>query len=535
MDLERKIAQLLASLTIEEKVGQLFVLAFSGHDYEYAQHLIQEQHIGGFYITDDNAADVASATELAATLQHYAALRACDAPLILGVDQEGAWGILTQHTDVGPGNLALGKANDLSLTHDMYRVFAEQMQAIGYNTLLSPCADVNADPNNPIIGQRAFGETAQHVASHVAAAVKGVLSTDNLACAKHFPGHGDTHTDSHQALPVVDKSLEELMQQDLLPFKHAIAAGVSMIMTSHIHYPQIDPVFPATLSPAILTTLLKQQLGFNGLIITDSMNMWAMRKNFAPVQAAVQALKAGAHLIMLSEEHYENSTTPYKAIQVQTISGVVAAVRGGELSEVLIDEILSHVLAYKYTHLHAAAQPMSMSREQCKAIVKQSAKQAVTVLRNKVAAWPLQSQSFVLAFAADPKGYDSLVNARGIGPNDPRSARDVICQGLSQSANVSAVLSFTQLQDYLAGERLLDDAQIMVLITEDYPLPGEQFDLTQQQQRVQQALSLLGDRLIVIGMRSDYELAHYPQLATYVCAYSSRACSAEYIAELLRG
>ena len=516
-------------------MGQLFVLAFAGHDYEYAQHLIQTHHIGGFYITDDNAADLASAAKLANTLQQLAALRACDAPLILGVDQEGAWGILTQQTDLGPGNLALGKANDLALTYDMYRVFAQQMQSIGYNTLLSPCADVNADPKNPIIGQRAFGETAEHVASHVAAAVKGILSTDNFACAKHFPGHGDTHTDSHQALPVVNKSLNEMMQQDLLPFKRAIEAGVSMIMTSHINYPKIDAHYPATLSATILTTLLKEQLGFKGLIITDSMNMWAMRKNFSPVDAAVQALKAGAHLIMLSEEHYENSTTAYKEIQAQTIAGVIHAVQQGELGETLIDDILKHVLAYKYSYLKADAKAMTMSRDHCQKVAKHCAQKAVKVLRNTSGVWPLTSQSFVVAFVADPKGYDSLVNARGIGPNDPRSARDVICQSLNYGPAACSILSFEKLKKCLIGEKQIDENQTIVLITEDYPLPGEQFDLAQQQQRVQQAILRWGERVVVIAMRSDYELEQYPQLATYLCAYSSRACSAEYIAALIKG
>ena len=184
----KKIDQLIPTLTIEEKVGQLFILAFAGQDNDYALDLVKNMHVGGFYLTDDNANTLKEAGILSAQLQKQAALRACDAPLLLAVDQEGAWGILTSETDLGPGNLALGAANDVNLTSSMYQVFAEQMQAIGYNTLLSPCADVNSNPDNPIIGQRSFGEQPEHVAQHVAAAVAGINRTGNIACAKHFPG-----------------------------------------------------------------------------------------------------------------------------------------------------------------------------------------------------------------------------------------------------------------------------------------------------------------------------------------------------------
>ncbi len=382
MSYMKKIEQLIPTLSIEEKVGQLFVLAFAGQDTEYALDLVKNMHVGGFYLTDDNANTLQEASILSAQLQKQAALRACDAPLLLAVDQEGAWGILTKETDLGPGNLALGAANELELTESMYQVFAEQMQTIGYNTLLSPCADVNSNPDNPIIGQRSFGETTDHVAKHVAAAVKGINNTGNIACAKHFPGHGDTATDSHRALPEVTKNINQLLDEDLPPFIAAIENDVGVIMTAHINYPEIDAQYPATLSKKILTELLKEQLGFKGLIITDSMNMWAMRKNYSPSQAAILALKAGAHLVMLSEEHYENETTPYKQIQKETITGVVDAVHSGELSEVQIDETLKHILCFKYQKVNDSAVKAKSPTDFGKKIANAAARQAIQVLRN---------------------------------------------------------------------------------------------------------------------------------------------------------
>lgn len=211
MQMQQRVSQLVASLPLEQKVGQLFMLAFSGQDLPYARRLVQEQQIGGFYLTDDNAPTPAAAKKLVAELQQLAALRPCDAPLLLGVDQEGAWSILTHHTDTGPGNLALGVADDVALTGAMYQVFASQMLQLGYNTILAPCADVNSNADNPIIGQRSFGAEPMLVSRHVAAATSALLNNGSLACAKHFPGHGDTATDSHSGLPTVALDKEALL------------------------------------------------------------------------------------------------------------------------------------------------------------------------------------------------------------------------------------------------------------------------------------------------------------------------------------
>ena len=529
----KKVTQLIESLSIEEKVGQLFILAYAGQDKDYAFDLIKTMHVGGFYITDDNAHTKKDAAILASQLQQQAALRACNAPLILGVDQEGAWGILTKETDLGPGNLALGIVDDIKITEKMYRVFAQQMKSIGYNTLLSPCADVNSDPDNPIIGQRAFGEEPIHVAKHVAAAVKGISQGDNLSCAKHFPGHGDTHTDTHQALPVVDKSFEQLMSQDLIPFKKAIDANVSMIMTSHIKYPQIDETYPATLSYKILTELLKNQLNFNGLIITDSMNMWAMRKNYLPHESAILALKAGAHLIMLSEEHYENGITDYKEIQKQTINGVIEAVKQNELDINIIDSALSHVLCYKYTNICLNRSKEALSEKVCTQISNFSALQAIKTLKNDAGLWPLKTAHFNITFAANPKAYDNIVNSRGIGPNDPRTARDTILTTLNKSKCHYSHISYGDFQLMLQKESSLDSTAPLIIITEDYPLPGERFDTDAQIKIVNKAIKVWHDKVIVIGMRSDYELEKYPDLKTYICAYSSRIVSAQAVANAL--
>ncbi|NQZ23361.1 MAG: glycoside hydrolase family 3 protein [Colwellia sp.] len=532
----KKIEQLLSTLTIEEKVGQLFILAFAGQDSAYALDLVKHMHVGGFYLTDDNANTLKEAEILSSQLQKEAALRACDAPLLLAVDQEGSWGILTKETDLGPGNLALGAANDLSLTEKMYQIFAEQMQAIGYNTLLSPCADVNSNPDNPIIGQRAFGELPAHVAQHVAAAVTGINRTGNLACAKHFPGHGDTATDSHRALPEVSKNLTQLLSEDLQPFIAAIENGVALIMTAHINYPAIDAKYPATLSKKILTELLKDKLGFKGLIITDSMNMWAMRKNYSPSEAAILALKAGAHLVMLSEEHYENETTPYKQIQQDTINGVVEAVKSGELSLEQLDETLKHVLSFKYQQVEIKKTTPIFRKEQSEKTAEKIAERAIKVLKNDEGLWPIGQNDFYFTCAVNPINYENLVNSRGIGPNDAVPASQVFYQQLRQLGARVTYLPYEDFSQILAGNKPIDSQRLMVLLTEDYPLPGDVFPQQEQCFRIKQAQQIFGKKLLLLALRSDYELKKVSQtseISTYICAYSSRSVSAKTLAKQL--
>ncbi|GAA0367305.1 glycoside hydrolase family 3 protein [Bowmanella denitrificans] len=527
--MQKNIRQLLDAMSLEEKVGQLFVLAFAGRDLDYASYLVRERHIGGFYLTDDNAATPEQAKQLATQLQHQASLRPCDAPLLLAVDQEGAWGILTKYLDLGPGNLALGKADDEKLTSEVYQMFARQIGALGYNCILGPCADVNTNPDNPIIGQRSFGEQPQAVARQVCAAVEGLHQGGLLACAKHFPGHGDTAEDSHQTLPVVDKSEAELLEQDLMPFQAAVNAGVDLVMTSHIRFPQLDSDLPATLSKPILTELLKQQMGFGGIIITDSMNMWAMRRQYDPVGAALMALEAGAHLVMLSEEHYENQSTDYKAIQKATLDGVIDAVRQGRVSETLLDSRLGEVLTMRYQKLQRPSSPLIQTQDGKLSV--QAARQAIRRLRENKPMPDLTTPCYFIPLA-DPANQERLVNSRGIGPNDPRAASSELLKSLHGKLPELIAVEFPQLQAFLtAPDQRFADKPILA-VWEDYPLPGEDFDPAQGQ-RLTQLLQQYPDNLHLLLLGPDYPLQHFSNVQSCICTYSSRWVSAQALAEFL--
>ena len=227
-----------------------------------------------------------------------AALRGARPEVLIGVDEEGG-DVTRLEAKTGsssPGNLALGVVDDLGLTHAVASSIGADLVNAGINLDFAPVADVNSNPNNPIIGVRAFGDQPERVGAHVAAFVRGLQSAGVAACAKHFPGHGDTTVDSHRRLPTSEQTRDELAAGTLVPFRRAIEAGVASIMTAHLLVPAYDTL-PATISRRILTDLLRRELGFDGMIVTDALDMGAISATMNRQTAAVLSLAAGADLI----------------------------------------------------------------------------------------------------------------------------------------------------------------------------------------------------------------------------------------------
>src|SRR5262245_40077297 len=287
------IRQLLGSMTLEEKIGQMFLLAFSKDRLDEARVLFQDYFVGASYISNDNVPDPDSAAALTTKLQQYAASTRLKIPLLLGVDQEGVWSVMFPASSTGPGNMALGAAHSAGNATRMYRVFGQELSAVGLNASFSPCADCNSNPNNSAIGMRSFGEKPALVGALTAAAVQGAHEGGIATAIKHFPGHGDTTIDTHRGLATVSRTSDELFKIDLYPFTQGIRAGTDMVMTSHIIFTALDPDNPATLSTTILQDVLRGELGFQGVIISDSMNMHSMKRNYRQEDSAIRAFQAG--------------------------------------------------------------------------------------------------------------------------------------------------------------------------------------------------------------------------------------------------
>ncbi|MET3986025.1 glycoside hydrolase family 3 protein [Streptomyces sp. PvR034] len=282
--------------------------------------------------------NIVSAEQLSALT---AQLRAERDDVLVAIDEEG--GDVTRLEVRGgssfPGNLALGAVDDTGLTRDVARELGRRLAECGVNLNWAPSADVNSNPDNPVIGVRSFGAETELAARHTAAYVEGLQAAGVAACTKHFPGHGDTNVDSHHAMPRIDADLDTLYARELVPFKAAIAAGTKAVMSAHILVPALDPTRPATLSPQILTGLLRKELGYEGLIITDGMEMQAIAATYGIERGTVLAIAAGADAICVGGGLCDEATV------LGLRDALVEAVREGALPQERLADAAARVRA----------------------------------------------------------------------------------------------------------------------------------------------------------------------------------------------
>lgn len=330
-----------SQIMLREKIGQLLMAGFDGTEPDARiEWLIRKHRLGGVILFKRN---IESPAQLARLNRHLQELNAAysDIPLFIGVDQEGG---VVARIEAGvtplPSALAFRAAGSVSDCEQLTCIANTELRVLGCNVNFAPVLDVNNNRRNPVIGVRAFGETVEEVCNYGLAAMRGIQSADIAATAKHFPGHGDTEVDSHLGLPLVAHSRARLDAVELAPFRAAIAAGVDAIMSAHVIFPAIepDPKTPSTLSAAVLTDLLRGELGFNGVVFTDCLEMAAIADGVGVVEGALRAFKAGADVLLVS--HCEDR-------QLAVIEALFAAVVRGEISEARIDQSVARIMALK--------------------------------------------------------------------------------------------------------------------------------------------------------------------------------------------
>ncbi len=338
--IEKQTAKILSKLTLEQKVGQLFLYGFQGkRSDEGIKRLIDEYSPGGFIIFTRNIESETQLVNLNNDIKNLSS-RVTGIPAFIAIDQEG--GKVLRIRDFGtvlPGNMNLGATRSSALSFLAGKLTAIDLEMLGINMNLAPVIDVNSNARNEVIGVRSFGDDPEMVSSLGAAYITGVQSRRVSATAKHFPGHGNTTGDSHFETPVLNSSVQTLEDVDLKPFVSAINSGVDAIMTAHISVPSIDPSkTPATLSSKVITGLLREKLGYNGLVISDDMEMRAVTGGLGIGRATVEAIKAGCDVITIVWTDSAKKES-YKAL--------LAAVKKGLVSEARIDESVKRILAIK--------------------------------------------------------------------------------------------------------------------------------------------------------------------------------------------
>lgn len=332
-----KISEQIEKMTLDEKVGQLIIGGISGTSLTAQEkELIHTYKLGGFILFSSNLEKPNQSLHLLNELKKEN--RKNNVPLFLSVDQEGGNVTrLPQLLDIQT-NEEIGLRNDEELARKTGELLGRQVKAFGFQVNFAPVIDVNNNPNNPVIGDRSFGSNPELVGNLGVEAMQGMQDEQVIPVIKHFPGHGDTHIDSHDQLPVIDKSMDELENIELVPFKEAIEAGADVVMTAHILLPQIEEDVPATLSNEIITGLLREDLEFEGVIITDDLTMGAISNDYDLGEAAVQAIKAGVDIVLVAHD-YQNVTAVFDQIKKSVLSG--------ELKESRIEDSVKRILLLK--------------------------------------------------------------------------------------------------------------------------------------------------------------------------------------------
>lgn len=347
-----QIKALIDSMTLEEKVGQLVIVGVDGYENdEHSKQLMDKYHAGGFILFKKNIQDSAQLLTLLNSLKETNAA-SNKVPLFLSVDEEGGRvSRLPDEFKKFPSNKVIGQKNDSSLSYQIGNILGKELGSFGFNMDFAPVLDINSNPKNPVIGDRSFGTTAGLVSRLGIETMKGIRAENVISVVKHFPGHGDTSVDSHVGLPRVNHDLKRLESFELVPFKAAIENSVDAIMIAHILLPKLDPENPASFSKAVITDLLRTDMNFNGVVITDDFTMGAIEKNYDMGGAAVKSIQAGADIVLVCHGFDKQETV---------IKALLAAAQTGQISTGRLDESVYRVLELKqrYSLGNAPAGPV---------------------------------------------------------------------------------------------------------------------------------------------------------------------------------
>ena len=332
------IIEEIGKMSIDEKIGQMIVVGIEGYDLnDNTKSLIEKSKVGGVILFSNNVQDTNQLLNLLNSLKSVNLQNKI--PLFLSVDEEG--GRVTRmpkEFKKFPTNKAIGKINNEALSYKIGSTIAYEIGSFGFNMDFAPVLDVNSNPNNPVIGNRSFGSNVNIVTRLGIQTMKGIQSENIIPVVKHFPGHGDTSVDSHLGLPSVNNDLKRLKSFELVPFAEAIKNNADAVMIAHILLPKIDSENPSSLSKIIITDILRKDLNFNGVIITDDMTMGAIMKNYNIGEAAVKSVKAGTDIVLVCHG-FDN--------EVAVIDALKNAVLKGDISKQSIDQSVYRILSLK--------------------------------------------------------------------------------------------------------------------------------------------------------------------------------------------
>ena len=364
-----QIDEMVAGMSTEQKLAQMMVVALrsDSHNTNMAtevspayEEMLKKYDFGGIIMFGGNIEDSDQTVRMIRDCQTAAMASEQGVPLLICVDQEGGLVNRVSFGVTGSGNMALAATGDTKLTQECADMLGQELAALGFNMDFAPVSDVNNNPNNPVIGIRAFSDDAETVSEHVTAFLKGLSKNNISAARKHFPGHGNVSEDSHSGLPLSELTADELKECELIPFQAGIDAGADMIMTAHIQYPNIEKetyksrkdgkkiYLPATLSHEIITGLLRETMGYEGIVITDAMDMDAIAEHFDPTDAAVMSINAGVDILLCPVNMYQDDKIDTFPEMEKYMKRLVKKVKSGEIKEEELNDSVTRILKLKF-------------------------------------------------------------------------------------------------------------------------------------------------------------------------------------------
>jgi beta-N-acetylhexosaminidase len=506
----------------QDLVGQKLLLAFRGKEVtpEMLDGLVRYKPAGITFFRSYNVTNPQQVKELTASLQQHA--KDFDLPpLLIATDQEGGQLMAVgEGTTPLPGNMALGAAGSTDLAQRAGEVLGRELSAMGINMNYAPCCDVNINPRNPVIGTRSFGEDPQKVAELAAAVIKGIQSQGVAAVAKHFPGHGDTSSDSHHGLPSVPHKMERLQAVEFPPFQAAIRSDVKLIMSAHLSLPAIDGADapPATLSHAILNGLLRQQLGFQGVIVSDAMDMHAIHQGDQLGGECVRAANAGIDLLLITADpadHERACSGLYQAVEKDTV-----ALTNASASVKRILTLKDWLADHKQTpnlDVIGCAEHQNVAQE--------IAERSITLVRNEANLLPLKLRADQLISVIVPQPVDLT----------PADTSSYITPGLARAVCAHHVYMDEIIVPFAPSPE--DIHRVLQQVTgSDLIICGtlNAFDSPAQANLVNQVLKS-GIPTVVAALRMPYDLTVFSDAKTYICTYSIQEPSMTALAKVLFG
>lgn len=509
----------LAQLTLEEKIGQLFMIAayaestdaaketLSEHYLEEIDTLIKKYHVGGILFKFRWLPQ-----QQLECVKHYQ--NQSKIPLLMAQDLEWGLSMRLDNTIRYPKNLALGAIQDDSLIYELGKEIGRQCHLVGIQVNFAPVVDINSNPKNPVIHERSFGACKENVARKGIALMRGLQDVGMIACAKHFPGHGDTAQDSHDELPLISKSKASLWQFELYPFRRLIQEGIKMVMVAHLSIPALDKDKPTSLSYACVTDLLKKKIGFKGIVITDDLIMNALQPFQEFGNLALHAFLAGNDILLSTRS------------TIESIEALKEAVKNGSIQEKDIDQRVLKILRLKEQLFSSYSYPKKedlayLHKPEAYALRKRLYQAAMTLVKDDKRLVPLRKEH---AYGYIQFGAESTSNSFEKMLNEKLDLTSLLVSSRANAWEEQAVTEFVK-----------DKQHLIVTVFEIDSKNKEAFGLSSSLRRLISSLQEVGKSVVLVLFGTPYSVELFSTVRTILLAYEPEIDAQKAAAQVLLG